>query len=361
MEHRIAIIGVGAIAEVFAKGIAELPNATLVAASCRTRDKGEAFAAMHGCKWFADYETMLDEARPSIGVICTPSGAHLEPARACAKRSIHMLCEKPIEITTARIEQMIAAAKEHRVLLGGIFPQRFNAINQVIHAAASAGRFGSLACISVSVPWWREDAYYGPGRWQGTAKLDGGGAMMNQSIHSIDLMQWIVAAAMPDLPPRGNPVEEVFAYTAQRGHENSRLEVEDMAVAVLRFRNGALGQILASTSMYPGSLRRMTIGGRDGTLESHEDELLTYKFREEQPDDEATRQRFSGATQHGGGAGSNPMAFNHTNHRHNIAAFLKAIEEKRQPELDGHEAAKAVAIIEACYESARTSRPVKIG
>src|SRR5207237_2099306 len=130
------------------------------------------------------------------------------------------------------------------VTLGGIFPQRFNPVVRAIHAAASAGRFGNLALVNATVPWWREDAYYGPGRWQGSLALDGGGALINQAIHYVDLAQWIAAAAMKDLAPNENPVEEVFAYTAKRSHDPKQVEVEDTAVAVLRFRHGAVGPFL---------------------------------------------------------------------------------------------------------------------
>ena len=357
--HRIAIIGVGAVADAIAQAIGALPNGQLVAGSCRTKEKGERFAARYHCKWYADTGEMLTSERPEAAVVCTPSGAHLDAVLLCARNKIHVLCEKPLEISTARIAQMVQAAREAEIILGGIFPQRFNPVVRAIHDAARAGRFGNLAVIAAAVPWWREDSYYGQGRWQGTMALDGGGALFNQSIHSVDLMQWLAAATMPDLPAHLNPVEEVFAFTVKRGHDQSLIEVEDTAVAVLRFRNGALGQILGATSLWPGAHRRLRIAGRDGSVELHEDQLEVFRFRDERPEDAAIRQRFSGATRHQGGS-SDPMAFNYTNHKHNIAAFLEAIEQGRQPHLSAAESAKAVAIVEACYESARSGAAVKL-
>src|SRR5688572_15018074 len=124
--HRIAIIGVGAIANMHARAIVDIPNAKLIAGSCRSEEKGQKFAQQFNCTWYDDYARMLDNERPDVATICTPSGAHLDPVLACAKRGIHVLCEKPLEITTARIDEMIALAKKARIVLGGIFPQRYN-------------------------------------------------------------------------------------------------------------------------------------------------------------------------------------------------------------------------------------------
>jgi predicted dehydrogenase len=357
--YRLAVIGVGAIANMHAKAIADLDNATLVAGSCRSEDKGKTFASTYRCNWHPDYQKMLEAEKPDAVTLCTPSGAHLEPLEHAAKLGIHVLCEKPLEITTARVDKMIATAAKHNIVLGGIFPQRYNPVVQAVHTAAKAGRFGSMALINTYVPWWRDDAYYSPSRWQGKLKWDGGGALMNQSIHGVDAINWIAAATSPDLDPADNPVEQVFAFTARRGHDPKLIEVEDTAVAVLRFRNGALGQILAATSMWPGSLKRLQISGRDGTAEVLEDELVTWKFREELPGDDAIRDKFAAKTSTGGGA-SDPMAIGYDNHTRNIADFLNAIDEKRTPTIDGKEARKAIAIIEAIYESAASGKAVDV-
>ncbi len=353
-HYRIALVGIGAIATMHARAIADLaPRATLVAATCRSADKGQKFAQQFHCDYHADTAAMLDAVKPDIVTICTPSGVHLEPTLAAAKRGIHVLCEKPLEITTERVDQMIDACAKAGVLLGGIFPQRYNPVVRAVRDAAAAGRFGSLAFVGSYVPWWRDDAYYAPHRWQGKLQYDGGGALMNQSIHGVDAAQWIAAAANPTLPSHLNPVAEVFAFTAKRSHDPNLIEVEDSAVAVLRFRDGSLGQLLGATSMYPGSLKRVQVAGRDGSAEIIEDELVTYKFRNESPLDDATRQRFAAKTKTGGGA-SDPMAIDYSNHTRNIAAFLDSLDNHTTPDIDGHEARKAVAIIEAIYRSAHT-------
>ena len=356
---RAAIIGIGAIARMHARALRDIPGVELVAASCRTEEKGRAFAAEFGCVWHADTARMLRRERPDFVTVATPSGAHLEAVTAAARRGVHVICEKPLEISLKRIDRMIAVAAKAGVTLGAIFPQRFNPVVQAVHAAAQAGRFGSLAIAASYVPWWRDDAYYGPGRWQGTKALDGGGALMNQSIHGVDALQWIAGAAQPGLPCEENPVESAFAVTAVRSHDTSRLEVEDTCVAVLRFKNGAVGQLLAATSLFPGQLRRFLFGGRDGTAEILEEQLIAWQFRTEGADDAAIRQRFGGVSGTSGGA-ADPMAINYSCHTRNFEDFIDALRTGRRPALDGLEGRKAVAIIEACYTSARTGRPARV-
>ncbi|WP_207592811.1 Gfo/Idh/MocA family oxidoreductase [Halomontanus rarus] len=355
-DYRIGIVGIGAIADHHAKAIRDIENATVVAGSCRTESKGRAFADEYDCDWYADYEDLLEEARPDVVTIATPSGAHLEPTLAAAERGVHVLCEKPLEITTERIDRMIDAADEAGVLLGGIFQQRFNDVVRTVRDAVAEGRFGDLSVANASVPWWRDDDYY-EGTWKGTQELDGGGALMNQSIHAIDAIQWLVGAGM-DLDPDTNPVEEVFAYTDVRGHSTDHVDVEDTGVAIVRYRDGTLGQLLGATSMYPGALRRLEVAGRNGTAEIHEDELATWRFRDERPTDAEVREAFSAETEASGA--SDPMAIDYAGHRRNVDAFLDAVDGNGAYELDGVQSRKAVAIIEAIYESAERGEPVRI-
>ncbi|MFM7290673.1 MAG: Gfo/Idh/MocA family protein [Planctomycetia bacterium] len=356
---RAAIIGIGAIARMHARALGDIAGVELVAATCRTEEKGRAFAGEFGCAWYGDADAMLARERPDFVTVATPSGAHLDAVLAAARRGVHVICEKPLEITLERIDEMLAAVRAAGITLGAIFPQRFNPVVQAVHAAAAAGRFGPLAVAASYVPWWRDDAYYGPGRWQGTKTLDGGGAVMNQSIHGVDALQWIAGATTPGLAPGENPVESVFAFSAVRAHDPQRLEVEDTCVAILRFKNGGLGQLLAATSLYPGQLRRFLIGGRDGTAEILEEQLTAWRFREETPADAATRERFGGASGTSGGA-ADPMAINYSCHTRNFEDFLAALSAGRPPALDGLEGRKAVAIVEACYESARTGRAATV-
>ncbi len=360
--YRFAIVGVGGIAAMHANAMKDLPNAQLVAGSCRGEEKGRKFVAEFDCQWYGDYVEMLDKEQLDAITICTPSGLHLEPLTAAAERGLHVLSEKPLEITTQRVDRMIAIADEKGITLGGIFPSRFNPLMQLVRDAVAEGRFGNLSIGATYVPWWRDDDYYSPDRWQGTLAMDGGGALMNQSIHGIDALQWIMASApgATTLGDADNPVDEVFAYTAKRGHDESLIEVEDTAVAVLRFKNGALGQILGCTSMYPGNNRRTMIAGRDGAAIIEEDELVSFSFRDERPDDKQMLEKFGAKTATSGTGASDPLAIGHAGHTANLKAFLDALDAGATPTIDGVQSRKAVAIITAIYESATTGQPVKV-
>ncbi|WP_435361421.1 Gfo/Idh/MocA family protein [Haloarchaeobius sp. DFWS5] len=348
--HRIAIAGIGSAAETHARGIDLLDDVELVAGSCRTESKGVAFADEFDCEWYPDTESMLDAETPDVLSVCTPSGAHLTPTLAAAERGVDVLCEKPLEITAARIDRMVDAATTHGIRLGGIFQRRYIPLLQTVRSAVEDGRFGTLSVATASVPWWRDDDYY-EGGWQGIAALDGGGATMTQAIHAVDAIQWLAAAGM-DLEPEENPVAEVFAYTDTRAHDGDAIEVEDTAVASLRYRDGTLGQLLATTSTYPGSAMEYRIAGRDGTVEIRDDELTTWRFRDSRPDDESIRTDF-GPNGHGGDA-PDPLE------TANIRAFLDARRTGEPFMLDHQEARKAVEIVEAIYESTATNQPVAI-
>jgi predicted dehydrogenase len=356
-SYTFGIIGAGAVADLHARAIADLDHATLVAAARRTEAPGRAFAEEHDCTWYPDAESLLDAEEPDAVTIATPSGAHLEPTVAAAERGVHVLCEKPLEITTERIDRMMEAAADHGVKLGGIFQQRFGNVIRAVYDAAADGRFAPLAVATAEVPWWREDAYY-DGTWKGTEALDGGGALMNQSIHAVDALAWIVRTSL-GLAPGENPVAEVFAHTDTRGHDPEDVEVEDTAVATLRYRDGTLGTLLGTTAAYPGSPRRLRIAGRGGTVTVEGDELDGWQFREERSEDETLRARHGETADEGGAA--DPMAIDFAKHRRNVDAFLRWVDHDADFALDAAEARTAVEIVEAVYTSAAEGRPVSLG
>ena len=363
---RVCIIGIGGIARVYGAALKELAgSATLVGGCCRTEDKGRAYAEEFGCTWYSSYEEMLDTEKPDVALVTTPSGYHLEPTLACAERKVHVLCDKPLEITAERCDTMIEACDAAGVHLGCIFQSRFTPELQPLHAAAQAGRFGPLSILSGYVPWYRDDAYYAPSRWQGTQAMDGGGACMNQAIHTIDVLIWLAGAAdggggeVPDV----NPVAEVVAFTAQRAHSADLIEVEGTAVASLRFRSGGLGQILGATSMYPGSDRLVWLAGRDGTAELRGDEITRWEFRTPQAEDESMTKPKVVEKVASGGAASPFANFNTGPPRSNIQSFLESLDasvgESTYP-VGGREAKKAVQVVQAIYEAARTGKSVAI-
>lgn len=344
--YRVGIVGVGLIADFHARALAELPNAELAAGSCRTAAKGEAFAGKFSCDYEPNYESLCNRDDIDVVSICTPSGAHAEPAIAAARGGKHVICEKPLDISLARVDEMIGAAEAAGVKLGGIFPCRFEPVIGQLRHAMQAGRFGRLSFVGGFVPWWRTQEYYDQGGWKGTQSLDGGGAVMNQSVHVVDLLQYL-----------GGPVKRVQAVTARLAHP--QIEVEDTAVVTLEFANGALGSLIAATSMYPGRLRRLEISGDSGTAVVVESNLEFWQFADELPEDAEIRQRYSSVTDTGGGA-ADPAAISHEGHQRNFEAFFRALDAGIEPELNGREARKAVELTLAIYRSAQSSGPVEL-
>ena len=339
------IIGTGMIADFHARAIAEIPGARLAACFSLYEKDARAFAARHGCTAYADLAEFLAHPGLDTVTICTPSGVHLEPALQAAAAGKHVIVEKPLEITEARCDAMIDACEREGVTLAGIFPSRFHEAPRAIKAAADAGRFGRLTMGNAYVKWWREPSYYAAGGWKGTRAMDGGGALMNQSIHAIDLLLWIMG-----------PWSEVRAMTATLGHQG--IEVEDCASAAIRFENGALGAIQGSTAVWPGFLKRIEVSGISGSAMMDEEDLIFWKFRDESPSDDALRAALSGKTASGGGA-ADPAAIGHHGHRLQIQDFMAAVREGRAPLVDGREARRAVELVRAIYRSAETGLPVR--
>lgn len=341
MTLRFGIVGAGMIAAIHRDAIAALPGAALTGIMDRGSGRGARLAPGLDTTGASDIAAFV--ARDDIDVItvASPSGAHEEAVVLAARAGKHCLVEKPIEIALDRIDRMIAAHAAAGTALGGIFNTRYTEGAALLKAAADAGRFGRVTFAAATGPWWREQSYYDGSAWKGTWALDGGGALMNQGIHSIDLLQWLV----------DSPVASVGGRTATLAHEN--VEVEDTAAAALTFENGALGTIACTTSMWPGHFRTISIAGTEGTAVLADTNLLVWRFRDETPEDEALRARLMALPGPGIGA-SNPSAgLDSEGHRAVFAEFLAALDAGRSPPIDGNEARKAVAIILAVYESAR--------
>ncbi len=337
------VVGSGLIADFHAKAIGDIPNARFTACCDKIPERAAKLAQKYGAKAFASYEEMVASDDVDIVTIATPSGLHMEPTVAAAAAGKHVLCEKPLEITLERIDAMIEAHKKAGTRLGGIFPYRFNNLMIPLRDAIGSGRFGTITYAGVYVPWWRTDEYY-QDSWHGTWALDGGGALMNQSIHMIDMLC--------DLMP---PIESVQAYTATLGH---KMEAEDVATAVLRYTSGALGIIYGTTASYPGQFRRFEITGTKGTAVNVENSITLWEFAGKQPEDKDVRQQFMKIE--GGGGVADPAAISYENHTRNFKAFLDALEKDEPFWISGPEARKAVEVILAIYESAREGRPVKL-
>lgn len=346
MPYGFGIIGCGMIANFHAKAIADIRNARLVGCYDMIPASADRVAEAHGCQAYHDLNAML--ANPDIDVvtICTPSGAHVEPAVAAAKAGKHVVVEKPLDVTLKRCDQIIKACDDAGVVLSAIFPSRFHESSQLMKKAVEKGRFGRLSLGDAYVKWFRTQAYYDSGAWRGTWKLDGGGALMNQAIHSVDLLTWLMG-----------PVAEISASTATLAHE--RIEVEDVAAAALRFENGALGVIEATTAAFPGSLKRVELHGSAGSAALEEEDIVTWEFAKSTKQDAAIRERMAGKTETGGGA-ADPSAIGHHGHMLQFKDVLKAIKSGTKPLIDGHEGRRSVEIILAIYKAAETGKAVKL-
>jgi UDP-N-acetyl-2-amino-2-deoxyglucuronate dehydrogenase len=333
------IIGCGAISSVHAKAIAEVRDARLVAVADVSADRAEKLAEPYAAAIYTDYREMLGRDDLHAVSLCVPSGMRAEIAEACAAAGKHILAEKPIEVNTARIDRIISAADRAGVALGCIFQSRFAEGPLRVHEAVEAGRFGRMVLGDAYTKWHRPQSYYDQGAWRGTRQVDGGGALMNQGIHQVDLLLWFMGEA-----------ESVQARTGLLGH--SGLEVEDTATAVIQFKNGAHGVMEATTASWPGLPARVEVHGTHGCAVLEDGALRFWQFQEEAGGDEEVRAALGRASELGSGAGDPLAALSHEGHRRQIADFVDALLHNRKPAIDGREARHAVALIEAVYKSA---------
>lgn len=339
-RFQFALVGTGMIAHFHARALGLIPDvAGLAAVVSRDPARAEAFAREFGCEASGNLAALL-AARPEIDavLVATPSGAHLGPVLAAAAAGRHALCEKPLEVSCARIDRLIAAHRTAGTRLGCIFQNRYLPVLGPVRAALASGRLGKLTGAIAEVPWWRDDSYYSGSPWHGTKALDGGGALMNQAIHTIDLLL--------SLAP---PVAEVRGFCSSAGHPG--IETEDAAVAALRFEGGAVGMVYGTTSSWPGRPRRIELTGTEGTIVLRDNALEMFAFRRELPGDEAVRRRFGGAAT-AAGAASPSAAMTPELHAACFRDFVNACRTGAPFSVSGEEARKSVALIERLYRAA---------
>jgi predicted dehydrogenase len=346
MAIGFGIIGCGMIANFHSKAIAEVRGAKLVGCFDTYPASAERLADAAGCRAYAKLDDML--ANPAIHVVTigTPSGAHLEPAVAAARAGKHVIVEKPLEITLARCDAIIAACKKARVKLCTVFPSRFHDSSREMKRAVDSRRFGKLALGDAYVKWFRSQSYYDSGAWRGTWELDGGGALMNQAIHSVDLLTWLMG-----------PVAEIRAQWAMLAHE--RIAVEDAAIATLRFASGALGVIEATTAAFPGYLKRLELHGSEGSAAMEEEDLVKWDFAKAERRDVAIAAQMQNRKSGGGGA-ADPAAIGHHGHARQFQDMLDAIRKDRAPAVDGLEGRRSVEIILGIYKAAESGKSVRL-
>ncbi len=349
MSTRFGIVGAGMIAAIHLEALRGLPDVEVTA--IMDGGSGKARRLAPELDPAGSHDIAAFAARDDIDIlsVASPSGAHLEAGLAAAACGKHCIVEKPLEITLARVDRIIAAHGAAGTRLGGILNTRHTPAARMMKQAVEAGRFGRLTFASAIGPWWRDQAYYDESAWKGTWRLDGGGALMNQGIHAIDLLQWLVAS----------PVASVSGRIATLAHAG--IEVEDTGVAVLEFENGALGQIACATAMWPGHFRTLTIAGENGTASLADGGLLFWRFREEDARDDEIRRRHLALPGAGVGAADPSAGVDAEGHRAIFRDFLAAADSGGPLAIDGAECRKAVAIIRAVYESSkRGGAPVSL-
>lgn len=352
---RTAIVGCGKVGHTHAQAYASLPESHFVAAYSRNPAKANSFARQFGVEAYSDLGTMLKNSALDVVSICTPPHVHPELAKACADRGIHLLIEKPLAYDLKGCAEIVAAADESGIKLGVVSQRRFYEPVRRVKQAIVEGKIGSPALGMVVLLSWREEAYYRMDSWRGRWDTEGGGVLLNQAVHQIDVFQWLMG-----------PIDELFGYWANLNHPY--LEVEDTAVATLRFKSGALGMITLSNSQKPGLYGKIHIHGQNGAsvgvqtdggsafisgvteqVEPPINDIWTVPGEEHlltkwQDEDRARCATIDVMTHY---------------HKLQIQDFLQAVNENREPAVTGREGCKSVEIATAIYRSQRDRRPIR--
>ena len=340
-NHGFGIVGTGVIAAMHAHAIATLPGARLVAVTDVAAGAAAAFAAARGCAAEPDLDALLARADVDVVCVCVPSGLHAEVGIRAARAGKHLVVEKPIDLSLPAADRLIEAARAAGVALTVISQHRFDPGLIELKGLLRDGALGRLVLGEARTKWYRTQAYYDSAGWRGTWAMDGG-SLMNQGVHYVDLLRWCMG-----------PVAEVTAVCTTQAHQ---IEVEDTALAIVRFSSGAVGTILSSTAAFPGFPQRLEITGTEGTVIVEDGRIVRRAF--------GAGMRAGGGPDGGvgpaGDVGSDPAAVDVAGHAAQIADLLAAIDEGREPAVGGEAGREALEIVCAVYESARTGRTVRL-
>ncbi len=336
----IGIIGGGLISEKHIDAIKGISESKVVAISSYSVESAMRAAGRCSADVCATNEELLARDDVDAVIICTPSGTHGDIAILAAKAGKHVIIEKPIEITCERIDAVIQACERSKVQLHGIYNNRYKPVYQFLKKAVDSGRFGKLINANANVRWYRTPEYYHESLWHGTWSLDGGGALMNQSIHYVDLLLWLAG-----------DVNRVFGYTRTLLHKG--IETEDTAVASLEFANGAIGSFIATTSTYGGFPAELQLTGERGTAVVRDNMIAHWSFRDHDPIDDEIEE-FKEAKN--AKAFADPAAFDCVDHRAQLKQIIYEISNKKPPSVSGEEAKKAVELILRIYQSSKEHR-----
>ena len=335
MTTHIGLIGGGNISQTHARAARAISGVEIAAIFGANADKVARLCREHGATPYHDFEAFLAHRPMDLVVIGSPSGLHATHGTAAARRGLHVLTEKPIDISTERADALIEAAQRSRVKLGVIFQDRLKPDIRRLKHWLDSGLLGKPLFADARVKWFRPPEYYGNSKWRGTFALDGGGALMNQGVHTVDLLLWLLG-----------DVTRVQARTATALH---KIEAEDTAVAILEFASGALGILQATTAAYPGYPRRVEISGTEGAVILEHDRIIAADLRNAPPPG------FAPAEADTNPSASSAVVSDVRGHQAVFEDFLRAIQDDRAPACDGREARRSLALIEAIYRAAKSS------
>jgi predicted dehydrogenase len=333
MTTHIGLIGGGNITETHARAARAISGVEISAIQGTNAEKIAGLCREHGGTPYQHFDAFLQHRPMDLVVIGSPSGLHAAQGIAAARHGLHVLTEKPIEISTARADALIEAAKQSKVQLGVIFQDRVKPHLRQLKSWVDQGLLGKLLFVDARVKWYRPPEYYANSRWRGTLALDGGGALMNQGVHTIDLLLWLLG-----------DVVRVQARTATQLH---KIEAEDTAAAILEFASGALGIFYATTAAYPGYPRRVEISGTEGSVILEHDRIIAANLR-------STPAAVESAALDENQSASSAAVTDFRGHQAVLEDFLQAIQQNRAPSCDGAEGRRSVTLIESIYLAAKT-------
>jgi UDP-N-acetyl-2-amino-2-deoxyglucuronate dehydrogenase len=348
------IVGCGVIAPTHVRAIAAQPGARLVGVTDIEPAKATAFAAAHGVTAYPDLDALLADPAVAIVSVCVPSGLHAEIGVRAAAAGKHVVIEKPIDVTLPAADRLIAAVADAGTKMTVISQHRFDPGHIRARDQVQSGALGRLVLGEAAVKWYRSQAYYDSGAWRGTWELDGGGAVMNQGVHYVDLIRWLMG-----------PVDSITALCATQAHEG--IEVEDVALATLRFASGAVGLIQATTVAYPGFAASVSVTGTGGTIVVEDGVVTTEELLADRGEvgaygtGAAARAADRAAKASGVAAAADPAALADAGHIAQLADFLDAIDHDREPLVSGAEGRATLALVRALYDSADTATTITLG
>lgn len=343
----VAVVGLGR-GKTHVKALKYTTGAELLAVCDMNEEAAEKVAGEYEADAYTDLQLLLKRDDIDLVHICTPSGTHAEMALRVAESGKHALVEKPLDISLERIDEVVHAFENRNLKLGCVFQNRFAPVNRLMKQAIDEGRLGKLIMANAHIKWFRNQQYYDKnGGWRGTWAWDGGGSLMNQSVHTIDLMQWMMG-----------PVQSVIGKTRVQSHH---IETEDMGVAIIKFANGALGTVAGSTATYPGFGTALEIHGDRGGICMNSNRVTAWKIDGERMEEEEAEmlEKLGGSKRKKSkdeAAERGSIEVNTTYLQ--IQDMVDAIRENRAPNIPGKEGRHSVEIILAIYESSRTGKEV---